>query len=75
MGINWKSGDTFTFTVWTTEKEGDWKKGRELTRNIIRPRKHDHVKYNPEEKDQACDGFRFQKRVTCRKRRRGQDVV
>ena len=75
LGINWRSGDAFTFTVWTAGKNNDWKTGRELTRNIIRPRKHNHVKYNPEEEDQAYHDFRFQKRVTCRKRRRRQDVV
>ena len=75
LGINWKGGDAFTFTVWTAGRDGDWTKGRELTRNIIRPRKHDHVKYAPSENDKAYDTFRFQKRVTSRKRRRGQDVV
>ena len=37
IGIAWESGDAFTYRVWT-EPEGDWKKGQELIRNVVRPR-------------------------------------
>ena len=43
LGINWKSGDAFTFTIWTVGKDNTWETGRELTRNLIRPRKLDQV--------------------------------
>ena len=35
IGIAWDTGDLFTFKVWS-EPDGDWKKGREYTRNMVR---------------------------------------
>ncbi len=34
LGIAWDSGDAFTFKIWS-EPDGDWKKGREYTRNVV----------------------------------------
>ena len=37
LGIAWDSGDPFTFIIWS-EPNGNWKDGREFTRNIVRDR-------------------------------------
>ena len=34
IGIAWDTGDIFNFKVWS-EPDGDWKKGRELVRNVV----------------------------------------
>lgn len=31
-------GDPFTYKIWTEPEAGEWKKGRELVRNVIKPR-------------------------------------
>ena len=38
IGIAWNTGDAFTYLVWT-EPNRDWRQGKELVRNYIRPRK------------------------------------
>ena len=37
IGIAWDHGDPFTYHVWT-EVDGSWKQGRDLVRNILKPR-------------------------------------
>jgi hypothetical protein len=39
LGFNDKSGDEFTYRVWTVDENDNWEKGGELTRNILRRRK------------------------------------
>ena len=37
VGIAWDHGDAFTYRIWTTPDD-EWKKGRELIRNIVKSR-------------------------------------
>ena len=39
VGIAWKHGDPFTYRVWTEHIDEGWKGGRELIRNVVRPRR------------------------------------
>ena len=66
LGIAWDSGDAFTFKVWT-EKDGDWSKGRELTRNVVRARKITSTKSST--RNDNLDDFYFKKKVYTKKRR------
>ena len=34
IGIAWNHGDDFTYRIWTTP-ENDWRKGREIIRNVV----------------------------------------
>jgi hypothetical protein len=38
VGIAWNHGDALTYRIWTCP-DGNWEKGVELIRNIVRPRK------------------------------------
>ncbi len=38
VGIAWNHGDAFTYRIWS-EPNGDWTKGRELIRNVVKTRK------------------------------------
>jgi hypothetical protein len=73
LGIAWDSGDQFTFTIWT-EPGGDWRKGRELVRNIVRPRQIDTMDQE-ENLDNDYSSFKFQKKVATRKRRNGHTTT
>ena len=42
VGIAWKHGNPFTFRIWTEPDDDDWSKGKELIRNVVRPRKPQH---------------------------------
>ena len=42
LGIAWDTGDLFTFKVWS-EPDGDWRKGQEYVRNVVRPRGDDEL--------------------------------
>ena len=66
LGIAWDSGDAFTFKIWT-EVDGDWNKGRELTRNIVRVRRV--LQPTNTQHDDDLDTFYFQKKVYTNKRR------
>ena len=74
LGIAWDSGDQFTFKIWT-DHDDDWKNGKELTRNIVRPRKLVLSRPRTDEangdEDLNLSTFKFQKMVATRKRRRG----
>ena len=67
IGIAWDSGDMFTFKIWT-EPDGDWTKGLELVRNIVRSRSTimpEPAIGEPEDMSQ----FKFQRKVATRKRK------
>ena len=73
LNIDWTSGDAFTFLVWTQDHDGSWNKGRELIRNIIRPRKHASSEPQVEDADKDYKKFRFQKKVIARKRKKNDN--
>ena len=66
IGIAWESGDAFTYRVWT-EPEGDWKKGQELIRNVVRPRS---VSSSSQASSIKYDNFKLMKKVRSRSRKR-----
>ncbi len=49
LGIAWDSGDEFTFKIWS-EPDGDWRKGREYTCNVVCAR---HESVNPKVKEKT----------------------
>ena len=67
LGIAWDTGDLFTFRLWS-EPDGDWTKGREFTRNVVRDRNKNET---PETSEEALDlsQFKFQKMVKSNKRK------
>ena len=74
VGIAWNHGDAFTYRVWTTPG-GDWEKGRELIRNIVKGRDEEDV--SPTHVDDT-DGLDFTSerpttRKTRKRKRRGGD--
>ena len=75
LGIAWDSGDQFTFRIWI-DHDDDYNNGRELIRNIVRPRKS-----ILSSKEQECSEksdlstFKFQKMVATRKRKRGKRSI
>ena len=73
LGIAWNSGDQFTFKIWT-EENGNWKQGRELIRNIVRPRRRRRESNEIATKDDYSE-FKFQKMVPIRKRKRGSRTI
>jgi hypothetical protein len=73
LGIAWDYGDQFTFTIWT-EPGGDWRKGRELVRNIVRPWQIDTMDQE-ENLDNDYSSFKFQKKVATRKCRNGHTTT
>ena len=76
IGIAWDSGDQFTFYIWTEPDDGGWKKGIELTRNLVRPRKEKPTDIQEEPETEDMSNFKFQKKVSTKKRRgRSRSVV
>ena len=73
LGIAWNSGDQFTFKIWT-EENGNWNQGRELIRNIVRPRRRRRESNEIATKDDYSE-FKFQKMVPIRKRKRGSRTI
>jgi len=67
IGIAWESGDHFTFKVWS-EPDGDWTKGREFTRNVVRNRLASEMSTLSEETPDM-KSFKFQKKVRSKKRK------
>ena len=67
LGIAWDTGDQFTFRVWS-EPDGDWTKGSEFTRNVVRARNEDEMPKTSEEPDTSQ--FKFQRNTRTRKRKR-----
>ena len=72
LNIDWSSGDAFTFVIWT-EKDGYCKQGRELARNIIRPRQL--TPPAPDKSKEVDPKFKFQKQVATKKRKHGPNGV
>ena len=66
IGIAWDHGDPFTYRVWT-EPNGDWKKGTELIRNFVRPRRTATL---PTISNDDYETFKLQKAISSRKRKR-----
>ena len=65
IGIAWDTGDLFTFKVWS-EPDGDWRKGQEYVRIVVRPRREDEIPKNQEEEPDL--------NIT-KKRKRGNEYV
>ena len=72
LGIAWDTGDQFTFRVWS-EPDGDWTKGSEFTRNVVRTRNEDEIPKISEEPDTSQ--FKFQRKTRTKKRKRGKNDV
>ena len=73
IGIAWDTGDLFTFKVWS-EPNGDWKKGQEFIRNVVRTRDESELSTgNLKEPD--LSQFRFQKQYKTNKRKRNKEFV
>jgi len=76
LHIDFTSGDAFTFLIWTVDDNGNWTDGRELVRNIIRPRKFENVVENEAQIEEAYKSFKFQKKVPTKKRKgRTKEIV
>ena len=73
IGIAWDTGDLFTFKVWS-EPDGDWKKGREFVRNVVRPRHESEMPVDPEQEPDLTQ-FRFQRMTRTKKRKRNNEFV
>ena len=73
LGIAWDSGDQFTFKVWS-EPDGDWSKGGEFTRNVVRARHSSEVLVESEDMPDVSQ-FKFQKKVRTKKRKRNGNVI
>ena len=71
LGIAWETGDQFTFKVWS-EPDGDYKQGREYTRNVVRNRNAQEIDDTPLDVPDTSQ-FKFQKKVKTKKRKRGSD--
>ena len=71
LGIAWDTGDHFTFKLWS-EPNGDYKKGREYTRNVVRPRNDGEI-YDTSLEVPDTSQFQFQKKVLDKKRKRGSE--
>ena len=72
LGIAWDTGDLFTFKVWT-EPGGDWTKGSEMTRNVVRARHESEMPVNKQAPD--LSQFKFQKKYKTKKRKRNKEIV
>ena len=72
LHLDWTSGDAFTFVIWT-EVDGSWEQGRQLVRNIIRPRKLQSP--DPEIKKENDSEFKFQRKVATKKRKANRNDV
>ena len=68
IGIAWDTGDLFTFKVWS-EPDGNWKKGREFVRNVVRARDESDILVDQEEKPDLTR-FKFQRMKRTNKRKR-----
>ena len=68
IGIAWDTGDLFTFKVWS-EPYGDWKKGLEFVRNVVRARDESEILVDQEEKPDLTR-FKFQRMKRTNKRKR-----
>ena len=73
IGIAWDTGDLFTFKVWS-EPDGNWWKGQEYVRNVVRPRGEDEIPTN-QEVEPDLSQFRFQRKYKTKKRKRGDEYV
>ena len=72
LGIAWDTGDLFTFKVWS-EPGGDWSKGSEMTRNVVRARHESEMPIDEQIPD--LSQFKFQKKYKTKKRKRNKEFV
>jgi Reverse transcriptase (RNA-dependent DNA polymerase) len=77
VGIAWNHGDAFTYKIWTCP-DGDWAKGSELIRNVVKPRTAENQETHLDKEALATFELRTKtkkKRDRKRKRNENGDVI